>query len=49
MFDENGAVVASVNSTESIYYRVRKGRQEDLQMVFKDCVPVRSIRDLVRP
>jgi len=39
VFDNRGAVVGFVASTMSIYYKVTKGKQENLQMVLKHCVP----------
>ena len=44
-----GQVVAVVSSTESIYYSEDDSRQQDLQMVFKDCIPVRSLLKLIQP
>lgn len=46
VFNEAGAVVGMVASTHSIYYDVHNGRQENLQMVIKTCVPARAILDL---
>jgi S1-C subfamily serine protease len=48
VFDECGAVVGVVSSTESVYSDVERGRRTDLQMVIKHCVPVRYLRDLIR-
>jgi S1-C subfamily serine protease len=39
VLDSRGAVVGFVASTASIYYKVTKEKQENLQMVFKHCVP----------
>lgn len=47
VFNEHGAVVGLVRSTVSIYYEVKDGRQENLQMVFKQCVPAASVLKLV--
>lgn len=49
VFNEFGAVVASVNSTISSYYGTDDdGHQENLQMVFKNCVSARHVLDLIR-
>lgn len=48
VLDEEGNVIALVNSTESIYYDERKGRQTDLQMVVHNCTPARALLELVR-
>jgi hypothetical protein len=37
-----------VASTDSVYYREEDGVQRDLQMVFKQCVPVTALRGLLR-
>jgi hypothetical protein len=37
-----------VASTESLYYHVVDGRKEDLQMVFKHCVPAENVLKLIR-
>jgi len=44
-----GKVVAVVSSTESIYYTEDGHRQQDLQMVFKTCIPSASLLKLIRP
>jgi len=49
VLDERGAVAGLVASTESVYYKIVDGRKEDLQMVFKDCVPAESVLKLIRP
>lgn len=46
IFNDAGQVVGMVVSTSSVYYDEEHGRQRDLQMVFKDCVPYQSILDL---
>lgn len=43
VFNEAGAVVGMVASTHSIYYEDHDGKQENLQMVIKSCVPARAI------
>lgn len=49
VLDERGAVVGIVSSTASVYYNVEPGKPHDnLQMVFKDCVPVEKLRKLLR-
>jgi len=47
VFDDRGNVAAMVASTSSVYYTKTKGKQESLQMVFKQCVPAASILKLV--
>lgn len=50
VFNETGAVVASVNNTISSYYDTDdEGHKENLQMVFKNCVSSRHILDLIQP
>jgi S1-C subfamily serine protease len=50
VFNETGAVVASVNNTISSYYDSdEEGHKENLQMVFKSCVSSRHILDLIAP
>ena len=49
VLDACGGVVGMVASTRSIYYDEHKGRQEDLQMVIKECVPAASILKLMKP
>ena len=45
--NDSGEVVGIVRSTESIYYKVEKGQQQNLQMVFKTCVPAVSLLKLI--
>jgi S1-C subfamily serine protease len=47
VFDDRGNVAAMVASTSSVYYTQTKGKQQNLQMVFKQCVPSASILKLV--
>jgi S1-C subfamily serine protease len=47
VIDDRGAVVALVASTVSVYYNESHERQENLQMVFKQCVPAASVLRLV--
>ncbi|MFH5805782.1 serine protease [Alienimonas sp. DA493] len=49
MVNAAGAVVGIVTTTDSVYYSERGGAQRDLQMVFRDCVPVESLRALFAP
>ena len=44
---EDGQVVGVAASTESLYYTEKDGVQENLQMVFKNCVPVSQLRELI--
>lgn len=46
-FNDRGEVVGMVASTQSIYYDIKEGRSENLQMVVKQCVPVASILKLI--
>ena len=47
VFNEYGAVVGSVNNTQSTYYNVNKGVKDNLQMVFKNCVSMRHLLELI--
>jgi S1-C subfamily serine protease len=49
VLNRRGQVVAVVSSTESIYYDEDESRQHDLQMVVKNCIPVRSLHRLIQP
>ena len=49
VFDEFGAVVGIVTSTVSTYYENNNGRRENLQMVFKHCIPSRYLLELAKP
>ena len=49
VLNDNGEVVGIVRSTESIYYKVEKGQQQNLQMVLKTCVPSASLLELIAP
>jgi hypothetical protein len=46
--NEKGQVVGMVANTESIYYTNDNGKQENLQMVIRNCVPSASILQLIR-
>jgi serine protease Do len=47
LFNEYGAVIGSVNNTQSTYYSVNKGVKDNLQMVFKNCVSMRHLMELI--
>lgn len=49
VFDDTGAVIGIVTSTISTYYDTNNGRRDNLQMVFKHCIPSRYLLELVRP
>lgn len=49
VFNEYGAVIASVNNTQSTYYSVKKdGTKDNLQMVFKNTVSLEHLRTLIK-
>ncbi len=47
VLNEDGQVVGVAASTESLYYTEKDGEQKNLQMVFKNCVPVSQLRELI--
>ncbi|MBC8243554.1 MAG: trypsin-like peptidase domain-containing protein [Verrucomicrobia bacterium] len=47
VLNPSGEVVGIVASTESLYYTEKDGEQKNLQMVFKNCVPVSQLRELI--
>jgi S1-C subfamily serine protease len=47
VLDERGNVVGIVSTTSSIYYTINGDRQQNLQMVVKDTVPVASLLRLI--
>ncbi len=47
ILDNCGQVTGIVCSTTSVYWEDAKGKINDLQMVFKHCVPIASIRGLI--
>ena len=47
VFNAAGEVTGMVCATTSVYYTDTKAKINDLQMVFKHCVPVSSIRALI--
>lgn len=49
VFNEFGAVVGSVNNTQSTYYNVKDGVKDNLQMVFKNTVSLQHLKDLIEP
>ena len=49
VLNDRGAVVGMVASTSSVYYPAKKGKTEQLQMVFKQCIPAASILKLLAP
>ncbi|MHC4981917.1 MAG: S1 family peptidase [Planctomycetota bacterium] len=44
---QTGAAVGHADSTRSIYYKVSRGKKENLQMVIKQCVPAASTLALI--
>lgn len=48
VLNDRGQVVGMVANTESIYYTNNQGKQENLQMVVRNCVPSASILKLIR-
>ncbi len=49
ILDSHGFVTGMVCSTTSVYWENTRGTLKDLQMVFKHCVPIESIRTLIEP
>ena len=47
VMNDSGEVIGVVRSTESLYYKVEKGQQKNLQMVFKTCIPATSLLKLI--
>ena len=47
VLNDSGQVVGIAASTESLYYTEKDGVQKNLQMVFKNCVPVSQLRELI--
>lgn len=47
VLSEQGQVVAIVASTQSVYYNTEGGKQENLQMVFKQCIPSGSLLKMI--
>lgn len=46
IFNDAGQVIALVTTTDSVYYNTDDGKQENLQMVFYNCVPYESVLGL---
>jgi S1-C subfamily serine protease len=49
VFNEFGAVIGSVNNTQSTYYSVKNGVKDNLQMVFKNTVSMQHLLNLIQP
>ena len=50
VLDEHGSVIGLVASTNGVYYDLDDaGSPRNLQMVWKQCVPVENLRALIRP
>ena len=49
ILNNRGEIIGMVAATESIYYTETQEEQKNLQMVFKNCVPSHSIRNLLKP
>jgi S1-C subfamily serine protease len=49
VLNDQGQVVAIVKSTDSVYYHESRTEQRDLQMVFKRCIPVKNLLQLIEP
>lgn len=49
ILNDLGQVVALVTTTDSVYYNTNDGKQENLQMVFYNCVPYESVLSLFQP
>ncbi len=47
VLNDRGAVIGIVASTHSVYYSTEGGKQENLQMVFKQCIPAASLMSLI--
>jgi len=47
VLSDRGAVIGIVASTHSVYYTNENGKQENLQMVFKQCIPTSSLMKLI--
>ncbi len=49
VLNARGQVVGIVRSTESVYHSIKDGKPQNLQMVFKICIPSTSLLELVTP
>ncbi len=47
VLSDKGAVIGLVASTHSVYYSTEGGKQENLQMVFKQCIPAASLMKMI--
>ena len=47
VFNEFGAIIGSVNNTQSTYYTVKNGVRDNLQMVFKNIVSIHHLLNLI--
>jgi len=47
LLNNQGHVVGIVASTNSVYYNTKDGVQQNLQMVFKQCIPAASLLKLI--
>jgi S1-C subfamily serine protease len=47
VFNSRGQVVAIVKSTDSVYHSLKDGKPQNLQMVFKICIPSTSLLELI--
>ena len=47
VFNEFGAVIASVNNTQSTYYTEKNGVKDNLQMVFKNTVSMHHLLNMI--
>jgi S1-C subfamily serine protease len=49
VLNARGQVIGIVKSTDSVYYSLSDGKPQNLQMVFKICIPSTSLLKLVTP
>jgi hypothetical protein len=49
VFNERGAVIGTICSTESVYYNENAGHRDNLQMVIKHCIPTKALLNLIQP
>ena len=49
VFNDRGAVVGTVVSTQAIYYQSDEHVHDNLQMVLKNCAPSSALLDLLKP
>lgn len=48
VLNDAGQAVGFVCSTVGVYYRITDGKKEELQMVFKQCVPASAVLKLIK-